>query len=127
LDHLHPCHSASLTPCSCSPSDPWTPCIPSDPWTPCIFSIQHLGPPAPTSILPLRSSCILSILPSGPRVLYIGKYPPSLGKEKSADVIWGKIYEKVKRIGVGNVKEKGRKGKKKKESGRKKRKQEVKG
>jgi hypothetical protein len=33
------------------------------------------------------------------RGLYIGKYPPSPGGEEkiSADVIWGKKYEKAKR------------------------------
>ncbi len=31
------------------------------------------------------------------RGLYIGKYPPPGGGEISADVIWGKKYEKAKR------------------------------
>jgi hypothetical protein len=48
------------------------------------------------------------------RGLYIGKYPPPWGGEKiSADVIWGKKYEKVERKRGENVKEKGRKGKEK--------------
>jgi hypothetical protein len=33
----------------------------------------------------------------GDRGLYIGKYPPPLGGEISADVIWGKKYEEAKR------------------------------
>jgi hypothetical protein len=54
--------------------------------------------------------------------------PPPWGEEKiSADVIWGKKYEKVKRKRGENVKEKGRKEKKKEESGKKMRKEEVKG
>jgi hypothetical protein len=38
------------------------------------------------------------------RGLYIGKYPPpGGGREISADVIWGKKYEKDKRIRGENV------------------------
>ncbi len=44
------------------------------------------------------------------RGLYIGKYPPPPGGKISANVIWRKKYEKPKRK-VGNVNEKGRKGK----------------
>ncbi len=48
-----------------------------------------------------------------PRGLYIGKYtpPPTRGGKISANVIWGKKYEKAKRKKGENVKEKGRKGK----------------
>jgi hypothetical protein len=58
------------------------------------------------------------------RGLYIGKYP---GGGISADVIWGKNYEKVKIKRGENVKEKGRKGKEKgKKSERKRKKGERK-
>ncbi len=57
------------------------------------------------------------------RGLYIGKYPP-LGGGISADVIWGKKYEKEKRKRGENVKEKGRKGK---EIGRKGKENEKRG
>jgi hypothetical protein len=51
--------------------------------------------------------------------LYIGKYPPPLGGgEISADVIWGKKYEKAKRKKGENIKEKGRKGKKEEGEGK---------
>ncbi len=51
--------------------------------------------------------------------------PPPGGREKiSADVIWGKKYEKGKRKRGENVKEKGRKGK---EKGRKGKENEKKG
>ncbi len=53
--------------------------------------------------------------------------PPPLGGKISADVIWEKKYEKVKRKGGENVKEKERKGKEKEERGKKMRKEEVKG
>ncbi len=53
--------------------------------------------------------------------------PPPPGEGKiSADGIWGKKYEKAKRK-WGNVKGKGRKGKKKEEKGKKMRKRAVKG
>jgi hypothetical protein len=42
-------------------------------------------PDIPTSLLPYF------------RGLYIGKYPPPRGGKISADVIWGKKYEKAKR------------------------------
>jgi hypothetical protein len=59
------------------------------------------------------------------RGLYIGNTPPPpWGREISVDVIWGKIYEKVKRKRGENVKEKGRKGK---EKGRKGKENEKKG
>jgi hypothetical protein len=45
--------------------------------------------------------------------------PPWGGGEISADVIWGKKYEKVKRKRGENVKEKGRKGKEKEKRGSK--------
>ncbi len=44
--------------------------------------------------------------------------PPLGGGGISADVIWGKKYEKVKRIKGENVKEKGRKGKEKGRKGK---------
>jgi hypothetical protein len=50
--------------------------------------------------------------------------PPPPGGEISADVIWGEIYEKVKRKREENVKEKGRKGK---EKGRKEKENEKRG
>ncbi len=53
------------------------------------------------------------------RGLYIGKYPPLVGGEISADIIWGKKYEKVKRKRGENVKEKGRKGKENEKRGSK--------
>jgi hypothetical protein len=66
------------------------------------------------------------------RGLYIGKYPPPpRGREISAEVIWGKKYEKVKRKKGENVKEKRRKGKEKlrkgKEKGRKGKENEKRG
>ncbi len=68
------------------------------------------------------------VLQSLPGVYILENTPPPWGEEKiSADVIWGKKYEKVKRKRGENVKEKGRKEKKKEESGKKMRKEEVKG
>ncbi len=61
------------------------------------------------------------------RGLYIGKYPFPPGGNISADVIWGKKYEKGQEKKVENVEEKGRRGKKKEERGKKMRKGEVKG
>ncbi len=45
--------------------------------------------------------------------------PPLGGGEISADVIWGKKYEKVKRKRGENIKEKEEREKKKEERGRK--------
>jgi hypothetical protein len=45
------------------------------------------------------------------------KIPPGGRGEISADVTWGKKYEKAKRKRVENVKEKGRKGKEKRRKG----------
>ncbi len=54
--------------------------------------------------------------------------PPPWGREKiSADVIWGKKYEKAKRKREKMKKKKEEKGKKKEERGKKMRKGEVKG
>jgi hypothetical protein len=61
----------------------------------------------------------------GSRGLYIGKYPP-LGGEISADVIWGKKYEKAKRKRRKMKKNKGERGKKKEERRKKMRKGQVK-
>ncbi len=48
---------------------------------------------------------------------YIGKYPPPpLGGEISAEVIWGKKYEKVKRKG-GKYTRKKKKGETKRKKG----------
>jgi hypothetical protein len=44
--------------------------------------------------------------------------PPGGGEKISADVIWGKKYEKVERKRGENVKEKGRKGKEKGRKGK---------
>ncbi len=54
--------------------------------------------------------------------------PPPGGEEKiSADVIWGKKYEKAKRKRRKKEKKKEESGKKKEKSGKKMRKGEVKG
>ncbi len=59
---------------------------------------------------------------SAVRGLYNGKYPPPPGGggEISADVIWGKKYEKAKRKKAENAEEKGRKGKEKGRKGKEK-------
>ncbi len=55
-----------------------------------------------------------------PRGLYIGKYPPPPGRGISADVIWGKKYEKAKR-------KKGKCKRKRKTGERKRKKEQRKG
>jgi hypothetical protein len=53
------------------------------------------------------------------RGLYNGKYPPPGWEEISADVIWGKKYEKAKRKRWKMWKKREERGKKKEERGKK--------
>jgi hypothetical protein len=61
------------------------------------------------------------------RGLYIGEKKPPRGGEISADVIWGKKYEKAKRKRRKMLQKKEERGKKKEEREKKIRKGEVKG
>jgi hypothetical protein len=80
------------------------------------FSIQNCNS------LNISTHCDKQLAKLIARGLYIGKYPPPPGGgEISAEVIWGKKYETVKRK-RGKMKRKKKKGERKRKKGVRKRK-----